>query len=159
MPAKLPAAFFSAVLADYSISDAALAVTNVPTATQVQRRTLESADAIVHPHVLFEFEVDPESTDTLLNLSLKMQLVINVGTESGQTTRAQAMLWLQALRALLDDDHRSTWQTFIEAQTTDYRTGWHIQAIWPQAITADYAEEQHLLTLTAPFTLVSFWNN
>ena len=159
MPSTTPSAHFSTVLADYTTSAAALAVSGVPSASVLKRRTHSSADALTHPHVLFEVEVDPESSDMLLTLTVNMRLHINVGTETGQTTRAQAHAWLQALRSLFDDDHRSTWQTFIDAQTDDYRTGWHIQAIYPQNITDDYDEAKTLLTLTAPFTIVTFWNN
>lgn len=159
MPSTSPAAHFSTVFADYSISAAALAVSGVPTASQVQRRTHSSADVITNPHVIFEVEVDPESSDTLLTLSLKINLVIAIGAETGQTLRTQAFTWLQALRTLLDDDHRDTWQTFIEAQNDAYRLGWHIQSIWPETIAEDYTAEKNLLTLTAPFTVVSFWNN
>lgn len=159
MPSTSPAAHFSTVFADYSVSAAALAISGVPTAAQVQRRTHSSADAITNPHVLFEVEVDPESSDTLLTLALKINLTISVGTETGQTTREQAFAWLQALRTLLDDDHRSTWQTFIETKSDAYRLGWHIQSIWPETIADDYAADKNLLTLTAPFTVVSFWNN
>jgi hypothetical protein len=159
MPSTSPAAHFSAVFADYSVSAAALAVSGVPTAAQVQRRTHTSADAITNPHVIFEVEVDPESSNTLITLTLKLQLVIAIGSESGQTLRTQAFAWLQALRTLLDDDHRSTWDTFIAAQNDAYRLGWHIQSIWPETIAEDYTSEKNLLTLTAPFTVVSFWNN
>jgi len=159
MPSTSPAAHFSTVFSDYSVSAAALAISGVPTANQLQRRTHADAGSITNPHLLFEVEVDPESIDTLLTLSLKLHLIIAAGTESGQTTREQAYAWLQALRTLLDDDHRDTWQTFIETKSDAYRLGWHIQSIWPETITEDYTSEKNLLTLTAPFTIVSFWNN
>ena len=159
MPSTSPAAHFSTVFSDYSTSAPALLISGVPTASQVQRRTHSSADAITHPHVLFEVEVDPDSADTLLTLTLNLKLQIHIGTETGQTTRAAAHAWLQALRSLFDDDHRTTWQTFIEAQTEGYRTGWDIQAIYPQTITDEFSEDKSLLTLTAPFQVVTFWNN
>lgn len=159
MPSTSPAAHFSTVFRDYSISAPALAVTGVPSASAVQRRTHSTADAITHPHVLFEVEVDPDSTEGLLTLTLNLKLQISIGTETGQTTRAAAHAWLQALRILLDDDHRTTWQTFIEAQTEGYREGWDIQAIWPQTITDEFSEDKSLLTLTAPFQITTFWNN
>jgi len=155
-----PAAHFSTVLRDYSISAAALAITGVPTAAQVQRRTQTTADAITNPHVLFDCTVTDDSGDgTLLTLDFKLVLTGHIGTETGQTTRAQAFAWLQALRTLFDDDHRTTWQTFNDAQTTDYRLGWDIQSFWSQPVTEDYDETKSLLTLTAPFQLVTFWNN
>lgn len=159
MPSTLPAAHFSGVFADYSVHAAALAVSNVPTASQVQRRTHASADAIRHPHVIFAVEVDPDSSQSLLTLDFSLNLVVDVGTETGQTTRTQAQTWLQALASLFDDDHRTTWQTFIEAQTDAYRLGWDIQAIWPRTLTSEYNEEMTLLTLTAPFQVSAFWNN
>jgi hypothetical protein len=159
MPSTSPAAHFSTVFSDYTASAAALDVSGVPTASQVPRRPHSSSDVLTHPHVLFEVEVDPESADTLLTLTLNLKLQINIGTETGQTTRAQAHAWLQALRSLFDDDHRDAWQTFIEAQTDDYREGWDIQAVWPQTITDKFNEEKTLLTLTAPFQVVTFWNN
>mgnify|MGYP006946109273 CR=1 FL=1 len=159
MPSTSPAAHFSTVFSDYSVSTPALAVSGVPSASAVQRRTHSTADAITHPHVLFEVEVDPDSADTLLTLTLNLKLQISIGTETGQTTRAAAHAWLQALRSLLDDDHRSTWQTFIEAQSNDYRTGWDIQAIYPQTLTDEFSEDKSLLTLTAPFQVVTYWNN
>lgn len=159
MPSTSPALHFSTVFSDYSTSAAALAVSGVPTAAQVQRRTHTSADAITHPHVLFEVEVDPDSTDILLTLTLNLRLQIHIGTETGQTTRAAAHAWLQALRSLFDDDHIDTWQTFIELQTTGYREGWDIQAIYPQTITDEFSEDKSLLTLTAPFQVVTYWNN
>ena len=159
MPSTSPAAHFSTVFADYSASAAALALSGVPSASQLPRRTHSSSSALTHPHALFEVEVDPESADTLLTLTLNLRLQINVGTETGQTTRTQAHAWLQALRRLLDDDQRGTWQTFIQAQTDAYRAGWDIQAIYPGTITDDYNEEKTLLTLTAPFQVVTFWNN
>jgi hypothetical protein len=159
MPSTSPAAHFSTVFADYSASDAALALSGVPSASQLPRHTHSSSSALTHPHALFEVEVDPESADTLLTLTLNLRLRINIGTETGQTTRTQAHTWLQALRRLLDDDQLGTWQTFIQAQTDAYRAGWDIQAIYPGTITDDYNEEKTLLTLTAPFQVVTFWNN
>jgi hypothetical protein len=159
MPSTSPAAHFSTVFADYTSSAAALAVSGVPSVSAVPRRMHSSATALTHPHVLFEVEVDPESADTLLTLTLNLRLQINIGAETGQTTRAAAHAWLQALRSLFDDDHRTTWQTFIESQSDSYREGWHIQAIYPQTITDDYDEAKSLLTLTAPFQVVTFWNN
>lgn len=159
MPSTLPSAHFSSVLADYSVSAGALAVSNVPTAAQVQRRTHASADAITNPHVMFEVEVDPDSSQSLLTLDFTMRLVADVGTETGQTTRTQAQTWLQALATLFDDDRRSVWQAFIEAQTDAYRQGWDIQAIWPRPLTIEYNEDMTLLTLTAPFQVSSYWNN
>ena len=159
MPDTTPALHFSSVLSDYTLSDAALAIAGVPTATQVQRRTHATATAITNPHVLWEIEPDPESTDELLTLNAKLHLVVSVGTETGQTTRTQAHAWLNALRSLFDEDHITTWVDFIGAQTEDYRDGWNIQAIYPGTITDDYDEAKALLTLTAPFSIVTFWNN
>jgi hypothetical protein len=159
MPSTSPAAHFSTVFADYTASTPALAVSGVPSASAVPRRTHSSSSALTHPHAMFEVEVDPDSADTLLTLTLNLKLEVSIGSETGQTTRTQAHAWLQALRSLFSDDHLTTWQTFIEAQTDAYREGWHIQAIYPQTITDDYDEAKSLLTLTAPFQLVTFWNN
>ena len=158
MPSTTPADHFSTVLADYSASAAALAITGVPTASQLQRRTKTSADAITHPHVLFDTDVT-ETSGSLLTLQLNLTLTAHLGTETGQTTRAQAFAWLHALTTLLDDDHLTTWTTFNEAQTDAYRLGWHIVSIFPQPPTEDYDEPKSLLTLTAPFQLTAFWNN
>lgn len=159
MPSTTPAAHFSTVFSDYTLSAAALAVSGVPSASQLARRTHTSADALTHPHVLFEIETDPDSADTLLTLTLNLRLQISIGTETGQTTRQQAQAWLHALRSLFGEDHLTTWQTFIEAQTSDYREGWDIQAIWPQTISDEYDEAKSVLTLIAPFQVVTFWNN
>lgn len=159
MPSLLPSAHFSSVFADFSVSTGALAVSNVPTASQVQRRTHSSSDAVTNPHVLFEVEVDPESSQSLLTLDLSIRLTVDVGTETGQTTREQAQTWLQALASLLDDDRRSVWTAFIEAQTDAYREGWNIQAVWPRPLTNEYNEDANLLVLIAPFEVRSFWNN
>lgn len=159
MPSTTPADHFSTVLADYSASDPALAVTGVPTASQLQRRTKTSADAITHPHVLFDTDLTDTSADVLITLQLNLTLTAHIGTETGQTTRAQAFAWLHALTTLLDDDHLTTWQTFIESKSSDYRLGWHIQSLFPQPTTEDYDEAKALLTLTAPFQLTAFWNN
>lgn len=159
MPATSPADHFSTVFADYAASAAALAVSGVPTVLQVPRRSHSSADALTNPHVLFAVEVDPESADVLLKLTLNVKLTVQLGTETGQTTRAQAHAWLQALRTLLDDDHLTTWAAFLAAQTDAYRLGWDIQAVWPQTITDDFDAAKNLLTLTAPFEIHSFWNN
>lgn len=159
MPSTTPGAFFSAVFADYSVSAAALAVSGVPTAAQVQRRTLTTSDAVVNPHALFAVEADPDSSDVLIKLSFDLTLTAHLGTETGQTTRTQAQAWLQALRLLFTEDHRSTWQTFIESQTDEYRLGWNVQAIWPQPVTQEMEEEKNLLTITAPYEVYTFWNN
>lgn len=159
MPATTPTAHFSTVFSDYSASAPALAVSGVPSASQVQRRTHTTSDPITHPHVLFEIETDPDSTETLLSLTLNLRLQIQIGTETGQTTRTQAQAWLQSLASLFADPHRTTWQTFIEAQTDDYREGWNIQAIYPQTLTDELDESKSLLTLTTPFQIISFWNN
>lgn len=159
MPSTSAADHFSAVFADYSASAAALAVSGVPAVADVQRRTHTSADDIVNPHVLFEVTVDPEQTDTLLTLTLNIRLKVQIGTETGQTTRAAAHAWLQALRSLFDDDHITTWDAFLAAQTDGYKNGWHIQSVWPQAIADEYGEDKALLTLTAPFQIISYWNN
>lgn len=159
MPSTLPSSHFSGVFADYTSSATALAVSGIPTLSQLPRLHAESTAAVTHPHVCMKVEATPESTDVLLDLDFKMELTCQIGTETGQTTREQAMAWLQALRTLFDEDHRSTWQTWIELQTDEYRSGWQIEAIWPQAIVADYTEDKNLLMLTAPFQVKAWWNN
>lgn len=161
MPATSPAAHFSKVFSDYLASAIALGYTGIPSLAAVPRRHLTSTVAITNPNLMVECEAAPESTDTLLTLDLKLVLTVQLGAESGQTTSTQAEAWLQAFRSLLSSDPAAydAWDQWLLTLTDAERDGWYVQAIYPQTIQSDLAQETNLLTLTAPYQIVSYWNN
>lgn len=160
MPSLSPPAHFSKVLHDYLSSAAALEY-GAPALATVQRRHLTSTDPITHPNLLVEVEANPESTDEFLLLNVKLTLTVQLGTETGQTTSTQAETQLQAFRALLsnDPDARTAWDMWISTLTTEEKTGWNIQQILPEKTESDHNKDTNVLTLTAPYTISSFWNN
>lgn len=159
MPALSPPAHFSKVLHDYLSSAAALEY-GAPALAAVQRRHLGSTDPITNPNLLIEVEANPESTDEFLLLSVKLTLTVQLGPETGQTTSTQAETQLQAFRALLsnDPDSRTAWDMWISTLTTQEKTGWNLQQIIPEKTESDHNKDTNVLTLTAPYTISSFWN-
>jgi hypothetical protein len=160
MPALAPAAHFSKVFSDYLASAAALQY-GAPALLTVQRRHLTSTDAITNPNLLVEVEANPESTDEFLSLNVKLTLTVQLGTETGQSTSTQAETWLQAFRALLsnDPDSRDAWDIWVSTLTTEEKTGWNVQQILPEKTESDHNKDTNVLTLTAPYTISSFWNS
>lgn len=160
MPATSPAAFFSEKIHDYLSSQTALDY-GAPALLTVPRFHLGSTAAITNPHLMVKAEADPDSTDTLLTVTLVLELIVQLGTETGQTTAAQAEAWLYAFRALLspDPDAIQAWDTWTTTLTDAEKDGWYVQQIWPQTTGRDLNETTNVLTLTAPFQIVSYWNN
>lgn len=159
MPALSPPAHFSKVFSDYLSSAAALEY-GAPALATVQRRHLGSTDPITNPNLLIEVEANPESTDEFLLLNIKLTFTAQLGPETGQTTSTQAETQLQAFRALLsnDPDSRTAWDMWISTLTTEEKTGWNLQQILPEKTESEHNKETNVLTLTAPYTISSFWN-
>lgn len=156
-----PAARFSTILVDFLSSDIAIAA-GAPALADLPRRSMTAATQITHPHVIVHVEEDPDSGDALLNLKLELRHKSQIGAEADlNTTRSTAHTQLQALRALLADTAaaRAAWDAWIVTQTEDYRDGWSLQQIWPQTVTTEHDAEKNILTLTAPYDLITFWNS
>ena len=160
MPSLSPAAHFSKVFSDYLSSAAALAA-GAPTLDAVQRRHLTSTVAIINPNLLIEVEANPNGTDEYQILTVKLVLTAQLGTESGQTTSAQAETWLQAFRALLSSDPAAfdAWDAWTSTLSDDDKAGWYAQNYVPQAAERELNEATNVLTLTAPYLVTAFWNN
>jgi len=160
MPDLAPAAHFSQVFHDYLAS--ATAITNgAPSTAAVQRRHLTSAVKITNPNLLIDVECAPEGTDELMMLAVKLVLSVQLGTETGQTTAEQAEQWFKSFRALLssDLDAYAAWDAWVGTLEDDYKAGWYVLDIVPQATESDLNKETNVLTLTAPYQVSSFWNN
>lgn len=160
MPALAPAAHFSLVFHDYLAS--ATAITNsAPSLADVQRRHLTSTVKITNPNLIIDVEATPEGSDELMMLTVKLVLTVQLGTETGQTTAAQAEQWLKSFRALLSSDPAAfaAWDTWVGTLDDGYKTGWYVQDIVPQAPESDLNKDTNVLTLTAPYQVSSFWNN
>lgn len=156
-----PSARFSTILADYLSSATALAISGVPSLTALPRRSLTSTGVIKPPYLLVHVEEDPDSADSLLTLKVQLRHFSTLGAAADNATlRATAHTQLQALRSLLADTDtaKTTWDIWIALQTTDYKTGWQLQQLWPQTTNEETDKDTNLLTLTAPYDLVTFWN-
>ncbi|WP_395734097.1 hypothetical protein [Prosthecobacter sp.] len=160
MPSLAPAAHFSKVFHDF-LSSAAAITYGAPALATVQRRHLTSEGAIINPNLLVECEANPESTDELLMLTVKLSLTVQLGTETGQTTAAQSEQWLKAFRALLGQgiDAWNAWDIWISTLSDADKAGWFVQQIMPEKTESDLNKDTNVLTLTAPYTVSSFWNN
>ncbi len=160
MPALAPAAHFSKVFSDFLGSDIAIAA-GAPALTDVQRRHLTSAVNITNPNLLIDVEVTPESSDEFLILTVKLMLTVQLGAEAGQTSAAQAESWFKSFRALLSDDPAAfaAWGAWIAALSDNYKDGWFAQYFVPQPTESELNKDTNVLTLTAPYTVSSFWNN
>jgi hypothetical protein len=160
MPSLAPAAHFSKVFSEYLASTAALTY-GAPTLDSVQRRHLTSTAPIRNPNLLIECDAAPDGTDEFLMLTIKLVLTVQLGTESGQTTAAQAETWFKTFRALLspDPDAYAAWDIWIGTLSDADKAGWYAQNFIPQATESDENKETNLLTLTAPFQVTSFWSN
>ena len=160
MPAATPQDHFSAVLADYLSSSAALAVSGVPSLTTLPRRSARSDTALTRPFVRVEVDVEQEGSEEMLTLSITLHLEAQIGSETHETTRANAYAYLGALRALLHDDHRSTWDAFLAAEDDDYRDGWACAGpFFPQGVSDEYDTDSAVLTLRAGYRAAVFWNH
>lgn len=158
MPDTTPSAHFATVFKDYLESAAALAVTGVPTTTQIQRRSKATTDALAQNRLDIDVSVESSEQDMVLVLRLELTQTTQIGTETGQITRAVAQGYFQAIRALLSDDHIATWDAFNAVQTDAYKQGWLIQAIWPGDESEDVEPEENLLRLKAAWQVHTFWN-
>jgi len=160
MPALAPAAHFSKVFSDFLGSDIAITA-GAPSLTAVLRRHLTSAVKITNPNLLIEVEVSPESSDEFLILTVKLVLTVQLGDETGQTTAAQAETWFKSFRALLSDDAAAfaAWDAWIATLSDADKDGWFAQYFVPQATESEINKDTNVLTLTAPYTISSFWNN
>ena len=160
MLALAPAAHFSKVFSDYLSSAAALAA-GAPALDAVQRRHLTSAVAIINPNLLIEVDASPEGTDEYQTLTVRLVLTAQLGTETGQTTSAQAETWLQAFRALLgsDPDAYAAWDDWTGTLSTEDKAGWYVQNFVSQATEKELNENGNVITLTAPYQVTAFWNN
>lgn len=160
MPAKAPAAHFSQVISDY-LSSAIAVSYGAPATTAVQRRHLTTTVAVTNPNLLITADVDPQSSSELLMLNVSLVLTVQLGVETGQTTEAQAQTWMQSFRALLSSDPEAydAWDQWVGTLTTEQKAGWYLQSFWPQALERSLDAESNVLTLTAPYQMVSFWND
>lgn len=160
MPTASPQDHFSTVFADFLSSDTALAVAGVPTLTQLPRRSLRSTAALTRPVCVVEVETKAEGSDEMLTLTLTLRAEAQIGDESHEATRTTLYARLNALRALLHDDHIDTWDTWLALQNDSYRAGWAIAGpMWPQGMTEDVEEEKNILTLRAAYSVAVFWNH
>lgn len=160
MPLTTPACHFSKALSDYLRSPLALEY-GVPATATVQRRHLLTTGPITNPNLLIESEADPGSSDTLITVSVRLVLTVQLGLETGQTTEEQAQLWLQTFRSLLspDIDAVGIWDAWTQTLTNPQKDGWYVQSIWPQPTERELDEATGLLRLISAHQVVSYWND
>lgn len=155
MPLTTPAAHLSDFVRAYLNSSGVLALTGIPTTTQIQRAGLVSAAALEQNRL--EILVETTGDHFLTENKLTLKLTAAIGTETGQLTRATAHNYFAALHAAVLNT--SVMNSYITSLSDADREGWFILDLFAADAASEAGEEENKLVISATFDVRMLWNH
>jgi len=155
MPTTTPAAHLSDFIADYLSHASVLALTGVPTTTQIQRSSMISAEPLAANRLEITVETSGDHFLTENKLTLKLRAL--VGTETGQLTRAVAQGYFATLCAAVMNS--TVLNAYIVGLSDAEREGWFILDLFAADSATEMEEEENGVVMTATFDVRMFWNH